>query len=84
MAAILCIRRKVYAEVRKYKQKALKLGDFSVEIKHLPKLDICANVDLLRAKLALHIAKVVEEEDDVLELKHEHLDSDISLEEGER
>jgi hypothetical protein len=43
-------------EVRNYKKKALQLGDFAVEIKHLPKLAICSNADQLKAKLALHIA----------------------------
>ena len=45
MIAILWIRSNVQAEVRKYKEKALQLGDFSVEIKHLPKLAVCSDAD---------------------------------------
>ena len=79
LAAILYIRSKVYSELRKYKENALQLGDFSVEIKHLPKLGVCADADQLRAKLTLHIAKMVEDADDVLKTSE---DLDTNLEEG--
>ena len=56
LIAIIWVRSRVMTEVRNYKKKALQLGDFAVEIKHLPKLAICSNADQLKAKLALHIA----------------------------
>ena len=67
LMAILWIRSNVDAEVKKYKEKAVQLGDFSVEIKHLPKLAVCSDSEQLRAKLTLHIAKIVKDADIVLE-----------------
>ena len=78
MIAILWIRSNVQAEVRKYKEKALQLGDFSVEIKHLPKLAVCSDADQLRAKLTLHIAKMIEDAEIVLE-KNESEDQTHTL-----
>ena len=50
------ISNRVHADMEKYRKNAFQLSDFSVKIKHLPKLATCADSDQLKAKLALHIA----------------------------
>ena len=64
--------------MKKYRKYAFDLVDFSVEIKHLPKLDLCADSDQLKAKLALHIAEVIKNEKEVLNLDHDEVDTDLT------
>jgi hypothetical protein len=80
LIAFLIIRNRIFAEVSLYTKNALQLGDFAVEIKHLPKLENCPNADQLKAKLTLHIAKIVDNEDDVLDLNHENAAKDLAEE----
>ena len=47
-----------------------------MEIKHLPRG--CLDANQLRAKLALHIAKVVDKTEDILDLDHAEAAEDLA------
>lgn len=65
--SIKCLKHYVIKTQRFQNQEAYQITDFAVEIKNLPSHKVFGSLENLKAKLHLHINRVLENQDQVMQ-----------------